>query len=384
MNAHLKGRRSGLVLIVTACLVSTAASVAGAETTGPDIAAPAPAASDTAPPAPVPTATAAPATTPPELADGFGLTVVSEPEWVGDAGRTFRFSVAAEQVPTPTLLPQQEPGTHVIMVTLPEDYEATSTTRHPVLYSLHGGVDRPDTLTNLRIAEQSTSDTDLIVVHPNGSGRGWYTNWLNPGALGPQDWEDFHLDGVIPFIDANLRTIPTREGRSVIGHSMGGFGAFRYAQRRPDLFSHVGSMSGGLDLRGAEQRAVVVGSLVTEVGGVPTAGGDAIFGAPFWPYDAMWNAESPAHDVAALRGMGVAMYVGDGGDLLDDPVQALIEHRARQTNLLAASQLTAAGIPFDFVDYGNGSDWAPGCTGKHAQEPCLQADLDHFVQLISR
>src|SRR6266496_5051210 len=70
----------------------------------------------------------------------------------------------------------------------------------------------------------------LITVQPNGSGRGWYTNWTSGG----QDWETFHLDQLIPFVDANLSTIPTRDGRSISGHSMGGFGAFHYAEDHPE------------------------------------------------------------------------------------------------------------------------------------------------------
>jgi hypothetical protein len=82
--------------------------------------------------------------------------------------------------------------------------------------------------------------------------------------------------------------------------------------------------------------------------------------------------------------MGVAMYVGSGGDLTVDPIQALVENGAEQTARVTAASLTAARIPFTFIDYGDGSTWAPGCTGKHNQTPCLQADMDHFVALIMR
>jgi len=91
---------------------------------------------------------------------------------------------------------------------------------------------------------------------------------------------------------------------------------------------------------------------------------------------------SPAQHVESLRGMGIALYVGNGGDLTVDTVQAIVEHRARQTAVVTSDHLDAAGIPHEFVDYGDGSSWAPGCTGKHAQPACLQADMDHFVSLI--
>lgn len=326
-------------------------------------------------------APASAATTPPHFTDDFGLTVVSQPAWVDETHRTFTFSVSSDQVPNPTLLPGQVAGQHVIMVTLPEGYDGSGATRYPVLYNLHGNPDMPNTAWNQRVTERATLGTPLITVAPNGV-RSWYSNWVNPGALGPQNWETFHLDQVIPLIDANLRTVPTREGRAITGHSMGGFGAFHYAEHRPELFSYVGSFSGGLDLLSQEQRAAVVATELSPDSGTPTVGIDAIFGPPIWPLDGVWNAQSPAQHVASLRGMGVAMYVGNGGDLTDNPVQAVIENRARQTALVTAANLTAAGIPHHFADYGDGSAWAPGCTGKHAQEPCLQADMNHFVGLL--
>jgi S-formylglutathione hydrolase FrmB len=320
--------------------------------------------------------------TPPQFADGFGLTVTSRPKWVDDTHRTFVLSVSTPQVPTPTLLEGQEPGKHAIVVTLPENYDRTS--RYPVQYYLHGHPDRPDAAWNQRVVENATRGAGLITVQPNGSGRGWYSNWVNPGAAGPQNWETFHLEQLIPFVDANLNTIATRDGRAIVGHSMGGFGAFHYAEHRPDLFSYVGSFSGGLDLRNSEVRAAVVASELNPGSGSPTVGADAIFGPPSWPFDGVWNAQSPAQHVASLRGMGVALYTGNGGDLTVNPIQAVLENRARETALVAASHLTVAGIPFHFSDYGDGSGWAPGCTGKHAEEPCVQADMNHFVGLITR
>ncbi|MGW5051388.1 alpha/beta hydrolase [Actinokineospora sp. NPDC004072] len=329
-----------------------------------------------------PPAAAEPAA-PPVFADGHGLTVVKQPSWVDGNGRTFVFTVRTAQVPAYSVMENQVSGEHVVMVTLPDDY--ASGRRYPVQYHLHGHPDRPNTAFNQRMFEDSTVGVPLITVAPNGSGRGWYTNWVNPpAALGPQNWETFHLDQVIPFIDANLRTIPTREARAISGHSMGGFGAVHYAERRPDLFAYVGSFSGGLDLLNQEQRAAVTATTQLPGSGTPTVPVDAIFGAPIWPLDGVWNARSPAQHVGALRGMGIALYVGDGGNLLEDPIQAAVENRALATNLVTRDHLVAAGIPHTFINYGNGSTWAPGCTGKHAQPACVMADMRHFVQLLSR
>lgn len=320
------------------------------------------------------------ATAPPQFADAAGLTVIDQAEWVDDAHRTLTLTVTTDEVPAYSTLPGQVSGEHDIMVTLPDGYDAA--TRYPVHYTFHGGGDLPLTQRHQTIVERATAGAPLITVTPNGGPRGWYTNWVYPGGLGAQNWETFHLEQLIPFIDANLATIPERAGRAVSGHSMGGFGALRYAEQRPDLFGYVGTFSGPLDLLNQEMRAAVLGSTQLESYGTPTVAPDAIFGTPIWPFDGVWNERSPAQHVASLRGTGIAMYVGNGGDLAIDPIHAVAEHRARETALVTADHLTAAGIPFDFIDYGDGGDWAPGCTGKHNQQACLQADMDHFTALV--
>lgn len=321
---------------------------------------------------------------PPVFTDSHGLTVVKQPWWVDENERTFKFVVRTDEVPGYSAMAGQVSGEHVIMATLPEGYDSSGDTHYPVQYHLHGHPDYPDTPLNQQMFEESTAGgVPLITVAPNGSGRGWYSNWVNPPAdPGRQNWENFHLDQVIPFVDANLRTIPTSNARAVSGHSMGGFGAFHYAESRPELFGYVGSFSGGLDLLNQAQRAAVVSSTQLPGSGTPTVAPDAIFGAPVWPLDTVWNAESPAQHVESLRDMGVAMYTGNGGNLADNPVQALIESVARDTNLVTRDNLAAAGIAHTLVDYGDGSTWAEGCTGKHAQAACLKADMKHFVGLL--
>ncbi|MER6050935.1 alpha/beta hydrolase-fold protein [Streptomyces sp. NPDC001793] len=323
-------------------------------------------------------------TAPPHFANGFGLTVVSQPKWVDANRRTFVITVKSTQVPVYDVLKDQVSGEHVVMVTLPEGYDGAAGTRYPVLYDLHGSPEYPNSSRYQALAERSTKGVPLITVTPNGGARGWYTNWVHPDSRGRQNWESFHLDELIPFVDANLKTIPTRAGRAITGHSMGGFGAFHYAEDRPGLFSYVGSFSGVLDLQNPLLRAAVVGSELLPNIGTPTAAPDAIFGPPVWPLDRAWNKASAAQNVGTLRGMGVAMYAGNGGDLTDNPVLAVAEKVDRQAAVTTAAHLKAAGIPYRFADYGDGSTWAKGCNGKHAQDPCLQADMNDFVKLIMK
>ncbi|MGB3439098.1 MAG: helix-turn-helix transcriptional regulator [Actinophytocola sp.] len=85
--------------------------------------------------------------------------------------------------------------------------------------------------------------------------------------------------------------------------------------------------------------------------------------------DALELAEAERVELFAAAGHAVAVP-GQGPEPGPPPAS------------LPAPTVRSAGIPFDFTDYGDGSTWAPGCTGKHAQLPCLQADMTDFVSLL--
>src|SRR5436853_9178 len=82
---------------------------------------------------------------------------------------------------------------------LPATYVASQTTRYPVLYLLHGALADYRSWTDSGDAESITAGQPLIVVMPDGGQGGWYTDWLNRGAGGPPEWEDFHVDQLIPW-----------------------------------------------------------------------------------------------------------------------------------------------------------------------------------------
>jgi hypothetical protein len=131
-------------------------------------------------------------------------------------------------------------GQHEVIVLLPEGYSANTTTRYPILYLLHGALAGPSRWVNPPgAAPQITDPYPVITVIPDGGVKGWYTDWVNGWQLSPQNWLDFHLGQLVPWIDANLRTIANRSGRAIAGLSMGGFGSLHYAETRPDMFSYA-------------------------------------------------------------------------------------------------------------------------------------------------
>ncbi|MFE9425885.1 alpha/beta hydrolase [Kitasatospora sp. NPDC006697] len=323
---------------------------------------------------------------PPTLADGFGLTqVATEPV------------IAAKNTPGDfviTVVTPQVTGRHHVRIVLPDGYYTSPGKRYPVLYLLHGSPGDPADYFDFSSAVNGSAG--MIMVIPDGGSRGWYSNWANQNTvLGAQNWENFHINQVIPFIDANLRTIAAREGRSIAGISMGGFGAVHYAERHPGLFSQVASLSGDLDLSTNEMvlREVVVASLIDANGAIcaSTTGGcagdpyapgvdsDALYGSPYPVFNAdrLWNENDPSAHADALRGMGVSIYVGNGGGPAGDVREWWLE----SASVHMKQHLDAAGIPLNWQDYGNGVSW--GCDGGH-DAGCWEQDLKDLIPRLQQ
>jgi hypothetical protein len=66
------------------------------------------------------------------------------------------------------------------------------------------------------------------------AGGSWF---VNSSATG--NWEDFMVRELVPFIDANYRTLARPEARGIAGDRMGGYGAIRFGMRHPDVFGSV-------------------------------------------------------------------------------------------------------------------------------------------------
>jgi S-formylglutathione hydrolase FrmB len=281
----------------------------------------------------------------PNLTSGSGITVTG---WRWITGRTLEVDVTTAKVAASAVN-----GPHRVRITLPSDYFQSGTTRYPVLYLLHGGAggNSAQWTTGGGIVEAQTAGKGLITVMPDGGKVGWYTNWVSQSG-GAQAWRDFHVDQLIPWIDGNLRTIASKAGRAIAGLSMGGFGAVRYAQDRPDLFAYVASFSGAVDLGDSGTRAVI-----TEQAMQNGYSGNAVFGNPFWPFDATWNALNPLNRAARLHGVAVDLYAGGGSNDQD-----VLEGTMRASADRFHGSLDAAGVPHRYWMYGRPGF---GCDGGH-------------------
>ena len=101
----------------------------------------------------------------------------------------------------------------------------------------HGAVDDYRSWSDKGDVEAITAGSDLIVVMPDSGAFQGYVDWFNAGRFGPPAWETYHVGELIPWIDANYRTLASRRGRAIAGLSMGGGGAMHYAAKHPGCSS---------------------------------------------------------------------------------------------------------------------------------------------------
>ena len=127
----------------------------------------------------------------------------------------------------------------------PSAYTADPARRFPVVYWLHGsgggvpGISRLSALADEAISAGKAPP--FLMVFVNGLEMGMYIDWAN----GRAPLETVIIHELRPHIDANWRTIATREGRLLDGFSMGGYGAARFGFRYPELFQNVSMMGAG-------------------------------------------------------------------------------------------------------------------------------------------
>ncbi|NNN21174.1 MAG: esterase family protein [Acidimicrobiales bacterium] len=252
-------------------------------------------------------------------------------------------------------------------VLLPTNYNQNPTKRYPVIYVLHGGSPGPNTGLEYRewidagAIVQDTANLDVICVFPQAGSGGWYTNWFNNGKGGSPEWETFHVDQLVPYVDQTYRTISNRNGRALLGESMGGYGVMEYASRHPDLFGTAAAFSGAVDIGNPPEIAgpkasLIVGIMASGDGGTPTSP----FGS-FENNEIVWRNHDPADLVQNLKDTNLYLYCGNGTPgPLDTPETVSdfskgIEQIVYESNLGFEEQLAAYHIPAFIDNYGAGT-----------------------------
>lgn len=133
----------------------------------------------------------------------------------------------------------------------PPSYDKEKSKRYPVLYLQHGwGEDETawsnqghaNLIMDNLIAEGKIKP--FIIVMTYGM-----TNDVKMGGMRNFDVTPFQtvlVDELIPYIDANFRTLADQPHRAMAGLSMGGMETKSITLARPDVFSHYALLSGGI------------------------------------------------------------------------------------------------------------------------------------------
>jgi S-formylglutathione hydrolase FrmB len=297
----------------------------------------------------------------PRLSDGQGLHVVSR--------QRLDPRLLAVTVSTRALY-----GPANIRILLPAGYSAPRNRhrRYPVLYLLPGTGGAASDWTEFGRAEQVTAGLPMIVVIPDiaihNDGGGWCTNWFNRDTHqtgGVHDWETFHVDELIPWIDHNLRTRADRSGRAIAGLSQGGFCSMSYAARYPGLFAIALAYSGAPDIA---YDPLTIGPSTTIINYTETVydhvPANSMFG-PRTTEEVNWANHDPATLATNLRDTKLLMYAGNGepgplgGAGCRSAFAESIESLVGQDTTAFHNRLVALGIPSVYHAYGPGTHCFP-------------------------
>jgi len=164
---------------------------------------------------------------------------------------------------------------HAVVYT-PPSYDNQPRERYPVLYLQHGGGEDETgwikqgnanfILDNL-IAAKTSKPMMIVMAYGYAKRAGHPLPDLTGKPFGSPDmmkamqemsaaFEDDLTQALIPYVDANFRTIADRDHRAMAGLSMGGMQTFQVTFDHLDLFSYIGGFSGagGMSMMRGDQK----------------------------------------------------------------------------------------------------------------------------------
>src|SRR5271170_8218176 len=134
-----------------------------------------------------------------------------------------------------------------VFVFLPPSYAQDKSRRYPVVYALHGySIGAEQWTHEIHVPETiegafALGAKEMIVVLPDS--KTLHNGSMYSSSVTTGDFELFIARDLVAYIDAHYRTIPDRQSRGLVGHSMGGYGATRIGMKHPDVFGALYIMS---------------------------------------------------------------------------------------------------------------------------------------------
>ena len=134
-----------------------------------------------------------------------------------------------------------------VLVFLPPGYAKEKRRRYPVVYALHGFFIGAEQWSHEIQVPQTIEGAfalgarEMIVVLPDS--KTLHNGSMYSSSVTTGDFENFIARDVVSYVDAHYRTLASREGRGLAGHSMGGYGATRIGMKHADVFGSLYIMS---------------------------------------------------------------------------------------------------------------------------------------------
>jgi enterochelin esterase-like enzyme len=133
------------------------------------------------------------------------------------------------------------------LVFLPPSYASEAGRRYPVVYALHGySIGAEQWSKEIHVPQTiegafANGAREMIVVMLDSKTAYNGSMYSNSPTTG--DFEDYVSRDAVAYMDSHYRTIPDRNSRGLVGHSMGGYGASRIGMKRSDVFGGLYIMS---------------------------------------------------------------------------------------------------------------------------------------------
>ena len=182
--------------------------------------------------------------------------------------------ITAESI-TPNFM--ENPELRKVQIYIPEGYDNNESENYSVIYLLHGLPFSEQTFTDPALWEGWVGAPMPFVAAPDFPAEGfkeWVDSMIDMGEMDPViivmpnaeanqfgfsmytnsilngGFEDYIVNDLVNFIDANYRTKDTKNGRALIGTSQGGYAAVKLGMLHPDKFCVVASHTGLLYIEG--------------------------------------------------------------------------------------------------------------------------------------
>ena len=217
----------------------------------------------------------------------------------------------------------------------------TSEERLPLVLYLHGGGDSHKSFEKFganKVLDQDMLNGTIpraILVSPNGD-LGFWENW----ADGSRHYRDWVMRSVLPKVQSDYNTLACPEHCHLLGISMGGHGAMRFALFEKDTFSNISVLSAAIISNEQHERAKVSWfiKLIFPL--------RRIFGEDYRARHSRDNFYNSWPSRPHLRNMPLQLIWGDN----DNP-------RIRQANESFHKALLDAGIEHDHFVYEGRHKW---------------------------